>query len=127
MQNATNGNQNGQPIIVRTERGLTVAGTRITLYAILDFIKENYPLPLIQHKFLLTEQQMTAVLAYLNEHRDEVEIEYQQVLKQAEELRRYHEEKLREHLATQSASPLQTDVATIRAKLMERKARLRQP
>ena len=43
MGNATNLQENGQPTVIRTGRGLTVAGTRITLYAIMDFIKEDYP------------------------------------------------------------------------------------
>lgn len=30
-------NNGFQPTVVRTERGLSVAGTRITLYAIMDY------------------------------------------------------------------------------------------
>ena len=29
--------------IIRTERGLTIAGTRITLYDVIDLIKAQYP------------------------------------------------------------------------------------
>lgn len=120
MENSTN----GQPTVVRTERGLSIAGTRITLYAIMDFIKEDYPPKLIRYKFNLTEQQMADVLVFIEENRELVEAEYQQVLNQAEELRRYHEEKLREHLATRPPKPPKPEEAAIRAKLEAEKARL---
>lgn len=125
MANATNGQPNQPPPVVRTERGLSVRGTRITLYAIMDFIKEDYPPKLIRHKFNLTEQQMTDVLAYIDEHREQVEAEYQQVVAAGEERRRYHEEKLRAHLATRPPKPPTTprEIA-IRAKLEKEKARL---
>lgn len=122
MKTITNGQPNEQPTVVRTGRGLSVAGTRITLYAIMDFIKEDYPPKLIRHKFNLTEQQMTDVLAYIDEHREQVEAEYQQVVAEGEERRRYHEEKLREHLASRpprlSVTP---EEVAIRAKLSAEK------
>lgn len=124
MENATNGQPNEQPAIVRTGRGLTIAGTRITLYAIMDFIREDYPPKLIRYKFNLTEQQMAAVLAYIEAHREEVEAEYQQVVSEAEELRRYHEEKLREHLAARPPKPPKPEETAIRAKLAQEKMRL---
>ena len=34
---------NGKTDIIRTERGLTIAGTRITLYDVMDYITEHYP------------------------------------------------------------------------------------
>jgi uncharacterized protein (DUF433 family) len=129
MENATNlrqnGRRNGQPTVIRTGRGLTVAGTRITLYAIMDFIKEDYPPKLIRHKFNLTEQQMADVLAYIEEHRDEVEAEYRQVIAEGEERRREWEEKRKEILDSIPADrPLSPQEAAIRAKLAEAKKRL---
>jgi hypothetical protein len=35
-------NQQGK--IIRTERGLTIAGTRTSLYAVIDLLKADYPL-----------------------------------------------------------------------------------
>lgn len=129
MENATNLQQNGQPngqsTVIRTGRGLTVAGTRITLYAIMDFIKEDYPPKLIRHKFNLTEQQMADVLAYIEKHRDEVEAEYRQVIAEGEERRREWEEKQKEILDSIPADrPMSPQEAAIRAKLAEAKKRL---
>jgi hypothetical protein len=33
----------GQAEIIRTERGLTIAGTRITLYDVMDYVTAQYP------------------------------------------------------------------------------------
>ena len=32
----------GQAEIIRTERGLTIADTRITLYAVMDYVTDQY-------------------------------------------------------------------------------------
>lgn len=77
---------NGQAAIIRTERGLTIAGTRITLYDVMDYVKEQYPPKFIRGLFDLTEEQINAALAYIKTNRADVEAEYQIVLKEAEEL-----------------------------------------
>lgn len=123
MENTTNGN----PTVVRTERGLSVAGTRITLYAIMDFVKLDYSPQRIAEKFLLPEEVIADVLRYIEEHREQVEAEYRFVLKQAEELRHYYKEKERERRATRPPKPLSEQTPeerAIRAKLAAEKARL---
>jgi uncharacterized protein (DUF433 family) len=90
------------PGVARTERGLVVAGTRITLYAIIDRINYhggNATNADIQERFVLSEQQVADVLAYIAAHREEVEAEYRQVLREAEELEQYYAERNREVLA----------------------------
>ncbi len=94
-----------QANIVRTERGLTIAGTRITLYDVMDYVMAQYPPKFIQGLFDLTEEQVTAALAYIEMHRAEVEAEYQQVVQEAEELRKYYEEQNRERAARSAAKP----------------------
>ncbi|MDJ0728945.1 MAG: DUF433 domain-containing protein [Crocosphaera sp.] len=78
--------------IIRTERGLTIAGTRITLYQLMDYIHAGYPTHLISHKFMITDEQFQAAINYIETHYDEIEAEYKLVLKQAEEIRQYWEE-----------------------------------
>ena len=80
-----------QTVIVRTDRGLSVSGTRITLYAILDYLYADWPPKLIQDWLNLTDAQMAGALAYLDEHRNEVEAEYQQVEQEAAKIREYWE------------------------------------
>ena len=85
--------------IIRTERGLTIAGTRITLYDVMDYVTAQYPPKFIRGLFDLTEGQINDALAYIETHYAEVEAEYQQVLKESEELRQYYEEQNRERVA----------------------------
>jgi uncharacterized protein (DUF433 family) len=90
---------NGQPGIIRTERGLTIAGTRITLYDVMDYVTAEYPPKFIRGMLNLTDEQINAALSYIEANRAEVEAEYQTVLQEAEEIRQYWEERNREHFA----------------------------
>jgi len=116
-----------QPTVVRTSRGLSIAGTRITLYNIMDYVTAGWPPKLIRDRFDLTDQQIADVLAYIADHRAEVETEYQQVLQQAEETRRYWEERNRERFAQIAALPPKPEQAVIRAKPAAAKARRQHP
>jgi len=109
-------------VVDRTSRGLTIAGTRITLYTIMDHLKENWPTHLIRDWFNLTDQQMRGVLDYIEAHKEEVEAEYELVLKDAEETERYWREYNREHFAKIAAMPPKPGQEKIRAKLKARKA-----
>jgi uncharacterized protein (DUF433 family) len=114
---------NGQSAIIRTERGLTIAGTRITLYDVMDYVIAQYPPKFIQGLFDLTQEQINAALAYIETNYAEVEAEYQQVLKEAEELRQYYEEENRERVARIAAQPPQPGTESVWEKLRAAKAK----
>ena len=80
-----------QSNIVRTGRGLTIAGTRLTLYSVMDYLKADWPAARIRDWLNLSDQQIAAAMDYIEAHREEVEAEYDVVLKQAEENRRHWE------------------------------------
>lgn len=67
---------------------------------------------------------MADVLAYIREHREEVETEYELVIRQAEERRQYWEERTGERLAEIAKLPPKPGQEAIRAKLEEAKKRL---
>jgi len=90
--------------VIRTDRGLSVAGTRITIYAIMDYIKADWPPELIRNWLNLTDKQMNDVLAYLETHRDKVEQEYGLVLKEADTIRKYWERRNRQKISEIAAS-----------------------
>jgi uncharacterized protein (DUF433 family) len=110
--------------IIRTERGLTIAGTRITLYDVMDYVTEQYPPKFIRAMLNLTGEQVDAALAYIDAHRAEVETEYQLVLKEAEELRQYYEDQNRDLIARIAAKPPKPGTEAIRAKLQAERAKL---
>ncbi|MBJ7900843.1 MAG: DUF433 domain-containing protein [Cyanobacteria bacterium RI_101] len=109
--------------IIRTERGLTISGTRITLYDVMDYLQAQYPPKFIGDALALTEEQLLAALAYVEAHNSEMELEYQQILNDAAETRRYWEEKNREQLERIAAAPPRPGYEAVRAKLQQRKAR----
>lgn len=78
-----------RPTVVRTSRGLSIAGTRITLYQIMDYIRANEPPEVIRDHFRLTIKQTDDVLKYIKAHYDEVEKEYLKIVAQSEENRQY--------------------------------------
>jgi uncharacterized protein (DUF433 family) len=114
---------NNQPAITRTERGLTISGTRITLYQLMDYIHANYPRPLIRHQFYITDDQFEAAMSYIDTHYEEVELEYQTVLQQAEEIRQYWEERNKERIATIAKLPPKPEYQAAWQKLQARKAK----
>ena len=115
---------NEQANIARTERGLTIAGTRITLYDVMDYFTAGYPAKLIREKLCLTDAQVDAALCYIEAHQAEAEAEYQQVLQIAEENRQFWEARNREHFARLAAMPPNLEHEAIRAKLQAWKDRL---
>ena len=111
-----------KPAITRTERGLTISGTRITLYQIMDYIHANYPRHLIRHQFYLTDEQFDAAISYIDAHYKEVESEYQIVVQQAEEIRDYWNKRNKECIANISKLSPKPEYASAWQKLQARKA-----
>ncbi|MEM9543644.1 MAG: DUF433 domain-containing protein [Cyanobacteria bacterium P01_E01_bin.42] len=107
--------------IIRTERGLTIAGTRITIYQILDYIHANYPRESIRNLFSITDEQFAEAMLYIKTHRQAVEEEYKIVLQQAEEIRKYWDKQNQEHLARVAQSPSKAEHQAVWEKLQQRK------
>lgn len=114
---------NEQTAIIRTERGLTIAGSRVALYDVMDFLKAQYPPKLIRDKFNLTNEQIDAALSYLEVNRIQLEAEYLEVLATREEIRQYWEKRNREHFARITKMPHKPDQEALWAKLEEQKAK----
>ncbi len=112
-----------QTAIIRTERGLTISGTRITLYDVMDYLTAQYPPKFICGLFNLTDEQMSAALAYIKVNRAEVEAEYQIVLEEAQELRQYYEEQNRDLIARIAAKPPKPGMEAAWEKLQAQKAK----
>lgn len=113
-----------QPTVIRTSRGLSISGTRITLYSLMDYLQAGWPPHLVRDEFNLTDKQISEVTEYIEKHRDEVEQEYQEVLRQAEENRQYWEAQNKERLAKIAALPPKPGQEEPHAKLQAAKAKL---
>jgi uncharacterized protein (DUF433 family) len=113
-----------QNTVVRTERGLSIVGTRLTLYDVMDYLTAGWPPGLIQHWLDLTDSQIADVMDYIERHRAEVEAEYQLVLQRAEETRQYWEARNRERFAEIASMPPKPGQEVLRAQLQARKTEL---
>jgi uncharacterized protein (DUF433 family) len=109
--------------IVRTERGLTISGTRITLYDVMDHLAMGRPSQLILNWLPLTEEQLNVALLYIERNRSQVEAEYQETLKTEQEVRRYWEERNRERFARIAATKPKAGQEALWEKLQAQKAR----
>jgi uncharacterized protein (DUF433 family) len=112
-----------QPEIIRTERGLTIAGTRISLYDVIDLLKVDYPPKLIRDTFNLTDLQIQVALSYIQANQSQIEAEYQEVLQTREEIRKYWEECNRERFARIAKTPHKPEQRAFWIKLKEQRSK----
>ena len=76
-------------VVRRTDRGLCVAGRRITLYLIEDYLRAGWPPQILGHWLRLAEQEMADVLDYLKSNRSEFDREYERVAREASVREKY--------------------------------------
>jgi uncharacterized protein (DUF433 family) len=69
--------------IINRGRGPEIAGTRITVFNVLDFRKVGWHRDRIAAHFLLSSDQIQAALDYIDAHQQEVETEYEKILERA--------------------------------------------
>ena len=114
------------PQIGVNERGPWIAGTRISLYVLMDYIVGGWPRELIRENFpQISDAQFADAMAYIDDHRTTFETDYWEVVAQDEQIRREHDERNRERLAKRPLPPPDTpEKALLRAKLAGWKARL---
>lgn len=86
----------------------------------MDYLKAGQPTLLIKDLFRLSDEQMTGVLEYIAQHPEQVEAEYQEVLRQAEASRAYWEERNRERLLAISKQPPSPGKEELHAKIKKR-------
>ena len=71
--------------IINRGRGPEVEGTRVTVYRIMDFVREDSPADRIANELHLTAEQVRVALDYIAVHRSDVEAEYDQILQRVQQ------------------------------------------
>src|SRR5580658_4498946 len=71
--------------IIKTGRGPEIAGTRITVYDVIEYYETGWHRDMMADTLELSSQQVEAAIRYIEEHRDEVMASYQ---KNMERIRR---------------------------------------
>jgi uncharacterized protein (DUF433 family) len=69
--------------IIDRGRGPEIAGTRITVYDILDYTTKGHHHTFIAALLNLSSAQVLAAIQYIEEHKDEVMADYQQILERS--------------------------------------------
>jgi uncharacterized protein (DUF433 family) len=75
--------------VVRNNFGLAIVGTRITIYDIMDYLKQEWPQHLIQDWLNLSKPQISEAIDYINNNYDQVQKEYENVLENNETIEQY--------------------------------------
>jgi uncharacterized protein (DUF433 family) len=70
-----------QARIIDRGRGPELAGTRITVYRIMDFLRDRIPPAEIARELDISDDQLKVALDYIGQHQEEVEAEYERILK----------------------------------------------
>ena len=76
--------------IINRGRGPEVEGTRVTVYRIMDFVREDSSADRIATELHLTAEQVRVALDYIAVHRSDVEAEYDQILQRVQQQNRPH-------------------------------------
>jgi uncharacterized protein (DUF433 family) len=66
--------------IINRGRGPEIAGTRITVYDVMDYYKDGWHRDQIAVLFRLSSRDIQAAIDYIEAHKEEVEAEYQKIL-----------------------------------------------
>ncbi len=61
-------------------RGPEIAGTRITVFDVMDYLREGWHRDRIATLFRLSSRDVQAAIEYIEQHREEVEVAYQRIL-----------------------------------------------
>lgn len=67
-------------LIVDRGRGPEIAGTRITVFDVMDYLKHGWHRDRIAALFRLASRDVQAAIDYIHSHREEIEAQYQDLL-----------------------------------------------
>jgi uncharacterized protein (DUF433 family) len=71
------------PEIINRGRGPEIAGTRITVYDIMDYYTQGWHHTRIAAWLRLSSAEVQAAIRYIEEHREEVTANYQKILERS--------------------------------------------
>ena len=109
------------PLIVETRRGPCIAGTRITVFSVMDYLKGERSRDFIKHILGISDEQLDAVLAYITLHKEAIEQEYTAIVRRSEERRADYEKVFRERSPFPPHMSLEERVAHMRQRLAEKR------
>lgn len=112
-----NNENNTNEFIKLTPRGPCVAGTRLTIYILMEHLKDGWLPKHVANWFRLTPAQMDGVMAYIKANEAELEKKYAEVMRRAEEERVYWTERNKDRDKLPGGPPANYKIAIGRARL----------
>ncbi len=112
------------PHVERRGRNLYISGGRVTIYQIMDYLKAEWTRKQMQEMHSLSDIQIDNVLAFIDAHRELVEAEYQEVVRQCDERQRYWEDRNRDLIERVRSTPPSPEHEALYRKLAEWRVRL---
>jgi uncharacterized protein (DUF433 family) len=100
-------------VVTGTMAWPTIKNTRVTLFDLMDHLKQGLPPQFVAYWYQLTAEEMDEVMHFLTAHEAAIAQAYAAANTRAAEARRYWEARNREVLATdfcQTPPPLEADV-----------------
>jgi len=73
-------------IIIDSGRGPIIDGTRITIYDVVDYWKAGWRYDQIAGLFRLPGDDIQVAIQYIEEHKEEVMVDYEQILERQREM-----------------------------------------
>jgi uncharacterized protein (DUF433 family) len=67
--------------IIDRGRGPEIEGTRVTVYRVMDYLREGSSAQRIAEELDLSSEQVQLAIDYIAAHREEVEVEYEKILR----------------------------------------------
>jgi len=80
------------PLIVETGRGPCIAGRRTTLYVIYEHLQSGLDREFIKKHLLLSDAQLDAAIAYIAQHKNQIERDYAEIVRCSEHRQAYYEQ-----------------------------------
>jgi uncharacterized protein (DUF433 family) len=108
------------PLIVETRRGPCIAGTRITVFSVMDYLKDGWSRDAVKQAMGISDEQLDAVLAYITRHKQAVENEYTAIVRRSEARRARYEKLFHERSPFPPHMPLEERVSHLRQRLAKK-------
>jgi uncharacterized protein (DUF433 family) len=113
--------QAAPPLVVETGRGPCIAGRRTTLYVVYQTFASTQDREFVKRHLLLTDEQLDAALAYIEQHKERFLRDYAEIVRVSEERRAHYNKLFWERSRFTPETPMEERVAVMRQLLRERR------
>src|SRR5206468_3503277 len=108
------------PLIVETRRGPCIAGTRITVFSVMDYLQGAWSRDVVKQVMGISDEQLDAVLDYITRHKEAVENEYAAIGRRSEARRTHYEKLFHERSPVPPHASLEERVSHLRQRLAKK-------